>query len=139
MKNKALLALVEQLIMILIFALSSALCLQAFFTAKQVSMENVNRDYAVLQAQNAAELLKYYRGNLHLASEHMGGNAEDSCWNIYFDKNWTETDQEISYSMIATLHDQPYDFLGEATISVYNNDNQLLYQLSTAWQEVDVQ
>ena len=58
MKNKAPLALMELTIMLAVFALAAALCLQAFSTAERISRESETLDRAVLLAQNAAEELK---------------------------------------------------------------------------------
>ena len=52
MTNKAPLALIEQTVMLLIFSVAAALCLQAFAWANRISCENAARDEAVLQAQN---------------------------------------------------------------------------------------
>ena len=58
MKSKASLLLMEQLVMLLVFALAAALCLQAFAKAEVISAETARRDRAVVLARNAAELLK---------------------------------------------------------------------------------
>ena len=58
MKSKASLVLMELLVMILIFALCAALCLQAFVGADRISRETALQDDAVLLAQNTAEALK---------------------------------------------------------------------------------
>ena len=58
MKSKASLSLMEILVMVLIFALAAALCLQIFAKARTISLETARQDEAVLLAQNGAELLK---------------------------------------------------------------------------------
>lgn len=58
MKSKASLSLMELLVMILIFALAAALCMQVFARTQEISLETVRRDEAVVLAQNGAELLK---------------------------------------------------------------------------------
>ena len=59
MKSRASLQLIEQLIMVLVFALAAALCLRAFAEADSIAARTACRDEAVLTAQNAAELLKH--------------------------------------------------------------------------------
>ena len=44
MKSKAPLMLMEQMIMLLVFALAAALCLQAFVKSEQLSSRSENRD-----------------------------------------------------------------------------------------------
>lgn len=58
MRSKASLSLMELLVMILVFALASAFCMQAFGRAQAISLETMRRDEAVVLAQNGAELLK---------------------------------------------------------------------------------
>lgn len=59
MKSKATLFLMEQLVMLLVFALAAALCLNVFARANEISLQTARRDEAVTIAQNAAEMLKY--------------------------------------------------------------------------------
>ena len=58
MKNKAPLPMMEQLIMILVFALTASLCLQGFSLADRMSRRHEAREQAVVLAQNTAETLK---------------------------------------------------------------------------------
>ncbi len=58
MKNRASLALMEQLIMLLVFALAAALCLRVFVEAEQLSQKIAQREEGAFLAQGAAELLK---------------------------------------------------------------------------------
>lgn len=59
MKHRASLTLMEQLIMVLIFALAAAVCLGIFAKADAISRETARKEEAVVLAQNAAELLKH--------------------------------------------------------------------------------
>lgn len=74
MKHKASLLLMEQLVMILVFALAAALCLQVFVKAEAISTETARRDQAVVLAKNAAELLKATDGNAQ-AAESLSGDG----------------------------------------------------------------
>lgn len=59
MKSRAFLNLMEQLIMVLVFALAAALCLQVFAKADSIAARTDCLDKAVLIAQNTAEGLKH--------------------------------------------------------------------------------
>ena len=83
MKNKTPLPLMEQLIMILVFALSAALCLQGFALADHLSRQQKSREKAVVIAQNIAETLKAFSGDYASAFEQTGGVWDGSDWNIY--------------------------------------------------------
>lgn len=58
MRSKASLFLMEQLVMLLVFALAAALCLNVFTRSNEISLHTARRDEAVIVAQNAAEALK---------------------------------------------------------------------------------
>lgn len=73
MRSKAPLVLIEQMIMLLVFALAAALCLQAFVKADGISMQGENRSYAVVAAQNAAEVIRHSGGSM----EHALSKAAD--------------------------------------------------------------
>lgn len=58
MKSKVSLQLMEQLIMILVFAVAAALCLQVFAKSAEIARKTVCQDEAVQIARNGAELWK---------------------------------------------------------------------------------
>ena len=58
MRSKASLQLMEQMIMILVFAVAAALCLQVFAKSGEISRRTACQDAAVQLARNAAELYK---------------------------------------------------------------------------------
>ena len=74
MKSKAPLMLMEQMIMLLVFALAAALCLQAFVKSEQLSSRSENRDRAVTIAQTAAETIRHCGGDMGNALGGSGGN-----------------------------------------------------------------
>jgi Tfp pilus assembly protein PilX len=57
-RSKTPLALMEQLVMVLVFALAAALCVQVFVLSDRTSRYGEARDRALLEAQSAAEALK---------------------------------------------------------------------------------
>ena len=61
MRSKAPLVLMEQIVMVLVFALTAALCLRMFVLSGQLSRKYAATDRAVTEAQNAAEWLKQGR------------------------------------------------------------------------------
>ena len=84
MKSKAPLVMMEQMVMILVFALAAALCLQAFVLSDSISQENQRRDQAALLCQNLAEECKalgYGQTDAHpilTAGESAAGGEEGS-------------------------------------------------------------
>lgn len=113
MKNKASLLLMEQLVMILVFALAAALCLELFAKAGEISRETVRYDQAVVLATNAAELLKAASGNPE-AAEQLSRDG---------------------YRVTVTLQPRRQPGLARGEIRVFY-EQQLLFTLETGWQEV---
>ena len=113
MKSKVSLQLMEQLVMLLVFALAAALCLQIFAKADAISQETARRDRAVVLARNAAELLKATDGN-EAAAERLS----------------TE-----SYRVEVARQPPSQPGLACAEITVFF-ENKFLFSLETGWQEV---
>ena len=114
-RNKSSLLLMEQLVMVLVFALAAALCLGIFVKADRISRETASRDEAVLIAQNAAELLKATAGDAERTLAVLTPMA--GAYRLEIEK----TDSEIK-------------LLGNAEIRVYLEET-LLFILRTGWQE----
>lgn len=126
MKSKASLLLMEQLIMILVFALAAVLCLQAFVGADQTARTTLRQDQAVLLAQNGAETLKACGGDLEKAAGLLGGTWEDDTMTVSFEE----------LRMEVTLLPSEVPGLGQAQIHVGEGEA-ILFSLIAAWQEVD--
>ncbi len=137
MRNKAPLALMEQMVMLLVFALAAALCLQAFVQSDRLSRESAARDRAITLCQNAAELVRHRGGDLAAAAEKLGGacTGEELC--AGYDKDWTVSDvQSCTYRLTVRLVDSGVEGLGRARISVVEEASEnRLFELETAWQE----
>ena len=92
MKSKAPLLMMEQMVMLLVFALAAALCLQAFVKSDNISKTSENRDRAVTLCQSAAEAVRHSRGNLKKTAELLGeaclqeGNIESL--SLGYNKDW---------------------------------------------------
>ena len=112
MKHKASLVLMEQLVMILVFALAAALCLQIFAKAVAISERNAHLDQAVILARNTAELLKATKGD-PLAAEGLSREG---------------------YQVVVTPLPAPCPGLAQARIRVFFHETEL-FALDTGWQE----
>lgn len=123
MKSKAPLALMEQLVMILVFALAAALCLRAFAYSYNISSQDRIRDAAMLQVQNIAEEVKACGG----LEEWIGKNPE-----YEIEKEIRETDYYIKIKEIVNRN----ELLGTAEITAFANDGAELFGITAAWQEV---
>lgn len=112
MKHKASLVLMEQLVMILVFAIAAALCLQVFAKAESISQETARKDQAVALARNAAEVLKATAGDTEAAEKLGGGDLE----------------------VTVLRREAPVPGLALAEIQV-SFEKTMLFSLETGWQE----
>lgn len=125
MKNKAPLALIEQVIMLLVLSVAAALCLQAFLWADRQADMNSRRDLALQQMQSTAEVLKAERGDLDTAAQTLGGSVEDGLWN--------RTCGDLLIRVIPL--DSGNALLGKASITA-EYDGEPLGELTVCYQEV---
>lgn len=124
MRNKAPLALLEQILMLLIFALAAVLCLRAFLWSDDASRQSARRDEALIFAQTAAETVKAHGGDFAAAAAILGGTVEDSALVITCDDYTLRVEKEA-----------PAPYLGRADILVEVKGD-TLFTLPVAWQEV---
>lgn len=135
MRSKTPLVLMEQVIMLAVFALAAVLCLRAFLWAEACSDQCDRRDQALVQAQSAAEVLKSCGGDFLSAAETWGGDGDESGWSIRFDRNWQQTDGEGIYLLQVSPVESEWNYLGLARVEVFRSGTRLA-ALDVAWQEV---
>ena len=120
--------------MLLVFALAAALCLRGFAWADSTSQYNQNCDFAMVQAQNAAEMIKWARGDFSVAAQRMGGRVEETKWVIRYDEEWVQT--EAAEAFVLQVSTEPtLPLMGAARVAVSGNGEPLA-ELRVCWQEV---
>lgn len=134
MRNKAFLLLIEQALMLLVFAVAAICCLRAFVWADSQSARSEARDEAVVRAQCAAEALKGRRGDFAAAANVCGGEWDGEVWYIHYDEDWNIAEDIHSYTLRCTREKGALPCLGSAEIEVLDGEN-CLVRLETAWQE----
>ncbi len=138
MKNKAVLPLLEQLCMIAFFAVAAALCLRGFVLANSISENRQIKDRAVVEAQNAAEVIKAVRYDADAASALMPFvKTDDSSLCIYYDDNWENTDdpQKVCFTLCVNRTESNEVGLGTAEVTVLHRDK-TVFSITASWQEV---
>ena len=125
MRSKAPLALMEQLIMILVFALAAVLCLRIFVWCDSSSKENQLRDEAVILVETAAETLQHFAGDLNQTAAALGGNAAGDALTL----------SDGALTLSAVPEDSGHTLLGQARIAVTGPADQLLFELTVCWQK----
>ena len=124
MKSRSPLVMLEQLLMLLIFALAAALCLQAFTLADSQSKTSSARDSAILEVQQVAETVKYCHGDMDEAAKML-----DARW----DGEVLSLDGESS-TIYAKTVDSGHALLGSAELWAEAKSGDILFSLSVAWQ-----
>ena len=135
MRSRAPLALMEQTVMVLVFALAAALCLRAFVLADGISRQVEATDRAVLWAESAADTLKARNGDLVQAAAELGGNLDGQRWIIPLDETWQETAGEPTYTLTVQPVESNQPLLGKAQIDVAEKNGDSLFSLEVCWQE----
>lgn len=144
MRSKAPLALMEQAVMVLVFALAAALCLRVFVWSDQASRDNEARDRALVLAQSAAEIMKQAGDDMARAQdaavERLGGQLSQGLYFSFYDGDWQLVEQGAAVYRLET-QGEPTDVPGlwRAEVRVCReSDGLLLVHLPVAWQgEVD--
>lgn len=134
MRSKTPLALMEQVIMVLVFALAAALCLRAFVLSDSTSRACEEQDRAVMAAQTVAEAVKLTRGD-YAEAERMAEAALENVDVVYFHSNHAETIPG-AMKIIITPAVSDTALLGLAEISAQNEMGDEILSLTVAWQEV---
>ena len=129
MKSKTPLALMEQLVMVLVFALAAALCVSCFVTADRLSQRSAMRDEAVIAAQNAAETIKGCRGDFERAAALLDGTLTNGILELRAQEN---------ICLVVTPESSGDPLLGRARVEACaSRDGEALFALTVFWQEVD--
>ena len=142
MKSKAPLLLMEQMIMLLVFALAAALCLQAFVQSDARSRRIQERDQAVNLVQNVAETARGRGGGtesaLTGAAEELGYHYEQGLLWQDFDADWNPApDGGGVYHLDARGVSTDVPGLNVLRVGVYTSSSgglESLFEIETAWQ-----
>lgn len=151
MRSKAPLALMEQAVMILVFALAAALCLRAFIFSDQTSKRIDAREHAASRAQSAAEIIKSEGSKgksvdeaFEAAAERMGGYVRGGTLRVEYDEDWNKTNGvEKPQKYVLEVTETGTDVPGLKKVSVKvtaanenGGEDSVLFEISAAWQDM---
>lgn len=136
MRSKAPLALMEQMVMLLVFALAATLCLQAFSKSDEISKRVETRDRAVMLCQSVAEVIRNDGGEPAEALSHAAQKLEYQydqglLWAEY-DENWSSGAEGV-YRLTAEGVPTETAGLYAARVAV-ESEGETLFALTVAWQ-----
>jgi len=132
--------LMEQMVMLLVFALAAAVCLQVFAKSGEDSKRVEVRDKAVLLAQSAAETVRHCGGAapeaLAQAAQQLDLRLEGDVWQAGYGEDWTPGGE--AYRLTARAAAGGVPGLEAVQVSVEEADGAVLFALEVTWQgEVD--
>lgn len=139
MKSKAPLMLMEQMILLTVFALAAALCVQAFVKSDKISTTSESRDQAVICVQSAAEMMRYHHGDIATVATATGGSVTGGMLQIAYDKSWNIVNDADSASYLLYARALPADVVGlyKARVWVvpqHSDEPAELFSLEIMWQ-----
>lgn len=139
MKSKAPLVMMEQIVMVLIFALAAALCLQTFALSGKLSKQTEAKNRAMVEAQNVAETMKDGGTKAYINLYHAV--QKENTWVTWFDADWNATgdDEQAAYCLAVCPEETETPYLWRAAIVVTAEDGEELARLIAAGQKEVVQ
>lgn len=126
MRSKAPLMLIELTVMLLVLALAAGLCLQVFLWADRKAEESIRQDTAMVQLQNAAEVLKHSGGDYAAAAQELGGSWDGRMLCLRQDEILVQIRPEQKDTAL----------LGGAVLEAFF-ENVVIARLQVCWQEVE--
>ena len=124
-RSKAPLALMEQIIMILVFALTAAVCLQAFVYSNNLSEEGDRKNQAASHAQEVVETCKMLSGDLEQVQQRLSGELTEDGIRIFYEEDRMTVVLEIT---------EQTEWIARAKVSVQDEDCKEIFRIDTAWQ-----
>lgn len=123
--SRSSLFLMEMIIAILFFSLASAVCIHLFAKSHLLSTQTVNRNHAVIQAQNLAESYLSLEGDIAAIQDLFfpSEQIDETTLRLAFDSSWNLCSAENGVCFLAELASTPAGENGimEAVITVYES------------------
>lgn len=144
MRSRSSLAMMEQIVMLAVFALAAALCLQAFVRSDKMSRQSEARDRAAVLCQSAAEALLAANGDFQRAAGLLDAVTftEDSL-SVFYGEDWQPSASlspqvyPFGYTLGASRGETDVPGLGRAEVWVQEDETgEELFRLEVCWQEV---
>lgn len=134
MRSKIPLILMEQMVMLLVFALAAALCLQAFVKSDQMSGRSHDKDRAVTLVQEAAETVRHC-GSVEGAAKLLEATYLDGHFRLEYDEYWNPGG--ACYNLAADEIPSGVPGLGMAKVAITASGDaeDVLFAVTVAWQE----
>lgn len=131
--SKSGLFLMELILVIALFAISAAVCLQLFAYASVTSQKAEDLSYGSMAARSAADCYQATQGDLDAVAQLLAGTATDGGVSVGYDDTWQATAQDATYTLELTAQN------AQATIVVCQADGTEIFTLTALIPGGDVQ
>jgi len=100
-RSKSTLFLIEQLIVVAVFAICAVACISILTSAFFFAHDSSDTSRALIEAQNSAEIFKATGGDFEAVADLMGGAVNVDGYNrpvlrVFYDRHW----QTVAYEQI---------------------------------------
>lgn len=137
-RSKSTLFLIELVLAIGIFAVSSAICIQLFVKAYLLSRNSEELTHSLYEATSAAEVFKNSGGDIDEMSRLLSTHLEDGELVVYYNKDWNVRAQMSpgGYTMRIKLNSDKSP--AEANIVLSDSSGEVIYSLTAKKQILEV-
>ena len=144
MRSKTPLALMELLVMVLVFALASAICVRIFVRSDEISRTSEAVSRAALEAQDVAEEIKSRRPSFAelYEDEDTTWKYTDGVWELAYDEEWMPVNSDMpefqkKQRYCLQIIRVPEAVPGLVQVQMVVSDGKkTLFEIPVAWQEV---
>lgn len=133
--SRSSLFLMELILAILFFSLSSAVCIQLFAKSHTLGRQTVKQNQSLIHTQNLAESFLVSDGSLSHISTFFPlcvWNQEDNVLTLYFDSNWNPTEEKNAVFMARLEESKPESdglLIADIMVVECSTANEPLYKL----------
>ena len=135
MRSRVPLVLIEQTLLLLVFALAAVLCLEVFVWCEKASSLSAEKDWAAVEAQTAAEILKSTGGDWDRAATLGDWTPCGDGWTVFYDGDGGRTAVATVYTLTVRPQKSGMDNLGQGAVTVTGRGGEPLFSLPVCWQE----
>lgn len=129
--SKSRLLLLEIIVVVFLFALSSGICLNLFAKAKSISVQSRNLTMAMVQAQRAADAFKSADGETQSLAQLLGAREGSGVVALSYDRDWQPVEEEAGAAFCLEVTVTREGGLARAAIAVEDTHGEI-YRLEAA-------
>ncbi|HBU11848.1 MAG TPA: hypothetical protein DEB31_03725 [Clostridiales bacterium] len=128
--SKTKLFLMELIIIILVFSIAGAVCIDLFAQARLLSVNSTDTTNAMIEAQSAAEMVRNTNGDPRSVAGFPQAAVSEDGYTVYYDANWGALpgSEGAVYQMRVAFSQEGNLFAADITVE---KAGAALYQINT--------